>query len=139
LTDELLNPYQRSAVAVTLRRIELALRGAQAELANQDEGILYRQAGTLSVNQRQQLEELIEAALYDVAELAEKLALPVEVFDTRAALWSKLALMGMDLHDARAAQLRRYGEVAPALEDVLDPPLLRLAQTMEKLTEMLEK
>jgi hypothetical protein len=139
LTGDLLNPHQRNSVAVTLRRLEEALRSAQAELSHQDEGILYRKASTLSAAQRRHLEALITSALGEIAALAESLELPVEVLDNRSAVWSKLALMWMDLYDVRAAQLRRYGQVAPGLESMLDPPLTRLIQTMEALTRALEK
>lgn len=139
MTGDLLNPHQRNSVAVTLRRLEEALRSAQAELSHQDEGILYRKASALSAAQRQNLEALIASALIEISALAERLALPVEVLDSRSAVWSKLALMWMDLHDMRAAQLRRYGQVAPGLESALDPPLTRLIQTMEALTRALEK
>jgi hypothetical protein len=139
LTSDLLNRYQRDSVAITLRTLEMALRGAQTELAHRDEGILYRQASTLFDEQRQQFQMLIDAALHEIADLTLKLALPVEVYDSRSALLGKLVALLVDLYDERAAKLARFGKTAPGLEKVLDPPLMRLIQVMEQLTKALAK
>jgi len=137
LPEDLLNPYQRNSVAITLRMVETALREALAELGRKDEGILYRRSGTLSEEQTQQIQRVVEAALQEIESLAQSLDLPVEVHDNRAALLGKLSVLWIDLHEIRAQSLKGYGEVAPGLKAVLDPPVSRLIELVAALSSLL--
>ena len=138
MTKRLLNPYQRNSVVVTLRTAETILRSALGDLTSQDEGILYRRSARLTDNQREQVKQLAESALAEVAHLAQTLDLPVEDQNNAAALHGQLAVLWSDLHEIRAKELRRYGEVAPELEMVLTPPLMRLIQSVTKLMDTLD-
>jgi len=106
-------------------------------LTGHDEGILYRRDASLSDEESEQVRQLVEAALAEIAQLAQILNLPVEIADNRSALWGKLAILGADLYEARAEKLGRYGETAPDLEMVLNPPLLRLIQTVNQIRSVL--
>jgi hypothetical protein len=137
VTRDLLNRSQRISVAVTLCALEMTLRQALAEQAN-EEGILYRRNGMLPSEQQAQIHELIQAALVEIALLAKELDLPVEVQNSRNDLWGKLAIQWADLQDIRPEKLVRYGEVAPELEVVLTPPLQRLGNVITRLRNALE-
>lgn len=137
MTRDLLNRSQRISVAVTLCALEMTLRQALAEQAN-EEGILYRRNGMLPPEQQAQIHQLIQAALAEIAELARELNLPVEVQNARNDLWGKLAIHWADLQDIRPEKLVRYGEVAPELDTVFTPPLQRLGDVIARLRHALE-
>jgi hypothetical protein len=137
MTRKLLNSYQRNPVSITLRALETVMREAIAGLAVQQQGILYRQKTTLSRRQRDQLEQLSAAALDEISALAQALALPAEVRDTRSALYGQLVVLWSDLHDIRADKLAAYGEVSPDLQPVLDPPLLRLTELVRQMMDVI--
>jgi hypothetical protein len=138
LTTDLLNRYQRNSVAIVLRRIEMTLRSVLADLAHEEEGILFRQNGRVSGQQRDRIERIIEKALHEIGDLARRFDLPSERHDTRAALMGKLSVMWSDLHEIRARSLRGYGEVHPDLEEFLDPSVARLVDLVEELRGCLE-
>lgn len=137
MTHDLLNRSQRISIAVTLCALEMTLRQALAEQAN-EAGILYRRNGLLPPEQQAQVHQLIEAALVEIAVLAKQLNLPVEMQNARNDLWSKLAIQWADLQDIRPEKLTRYGEVVPELDAVLTPPLQRLGDLITRLRYALE-
>lgn len=137
MNHDLLNPYQRNSVAVRLQSAETTLREALAELTDQNKGILYRHVGTISEEQQTQVRLLIDAALDEIAYLAEALSLPVEIRNNRAAVVGKLTILSVDLYEMQSRKLVSYGEVAPGLQEVLDPPLERLLTLTDKLRSIL--
>jgi hypothetical protein len=81
---------------------------------------------------------IIEEALREIDNLAQRFDLPADRRDTRAALLGKLSMHWSDLHEIRAKSLRGYGEVHPDLEGLLDPSVARLVDLVEELRDCLE-
>lgn len=136
MSRQLLNPYQRNPVTITLRTLESVLRETVADLSVQDQGILYQRRTTLSQKQHEQLERLRDEALDEISKLATALGLPVEVQDTRSVLRGQLAVLWSDLHEIRPDRLAAYGAVSPDLKPVLDPPLLRLVELVKQMLDV---
>ncbi len=138
MADDLLNRYQRSAVAHTLRTLELTLRGALSEAGRREQGILYRRDGALSEEQAGEIERLIDAGLREIDALAQTLALPTEAFSNRTALLGQLNVLWVDLHEIRAESLRGYGQVNPDLALTLNPRIERLIELVTALMNLLQ-
>lgn len=121
-----LNTAQRNSVAITLRQLERALARAEALLGGPAEGTLSRTVTPVTPERADDARRFIEEARREIAATAAAFGLPVEEQDGRREIAGLLALAWEGLEDARAAKLRRYGAVDPALADSLDPRVERL-------------
>jgi hypothetical protein len=137
MSRKLLNPSQRNLVMITLQALEIFMRETVTDLSTQEQGILYQQKSTLSRQQLEQIETLRNEVLHEIDKLAKALALPSETRDIRSRLQGHLAAMMSDLYDIAAEKLVGYGEVAPELSPVLDPPVLHLIQLVRQMMGIL--
>jgi hypothetical protein len=136
LTHDLLNPNQRRVLTVTLRHVEKNLRRILTDLVNEEQGILYRTTISLPEDKRPLVRQLVEAALEQIAGLAQRFELPPEIIDHTDALRGSLALLRSDLYDVHARKLRRSGEVDPDLEAELDPAVDNLIELLREISNV---
>lgn len=134
MSRELLNPHQHLALTITLRHLEKTLRGILADLVSEEQAILYRSQITLPEALRPEVRARVEAALEQIAWLAQTFALEPETIDNTARLRGPLALLRSDLYDVQAAKLRRFGDVNPDLAAVLDPAVLELIGLLHEIS-----
>ncbi len=136
MTHELLNPSQRLALAIALRRVEQALRGILDGLNSEKQAILYRVEGTLPEDRRIQVIQLAESGLQQIAWMTHRFELPPRIFDNLASIRGSLAILGSDLYDVHAQKLQRYGDVDPSLQAELDPAIDDLIRQLEEIVRV---
>lgn len=137
--EAMLNPAQRRSVLLTLRLLEERLNQARRWLEGEDiaDARLYRQRLDLPAERREAALTAIGEALLVLDELTQALALEAEDVDVTARIRADLSASWAELCDVRAATLRRYGEVHPALAETLDPTLERLARLALRIAELM--
>jgi len=134
----MLNTAQRSSLAIVLRMFEGQLRQADAWLQDgSEDGILYRRVLRLPPEARAALRGQVATALAEIAELAQAFDLEPEEEDLAAAMAAAMSVSWASLCDSRSERLRRFGDVDPALREVLDPRIERLADLALSLASML--
>lgn len=133
MNPKLLNPYQRNNVTITLRMLEMMLRGFLAELNTSTEGILYHQNASFSDEERQQIKTLCEKAFATIQSLKTTFSLPSEVQNSRSNFQGQLAVSWSNLEEMRSHKLRSYGDVAPGLDRALDPSVSELIEIVNQL------
>ena len=125
---DLLHPSPRRSGTVSLRTFELRLRKALAWLDGKNEnGILYRETLSLSVEKQAELRRMIETALVEIATISELLSLEREEWDAGGLIRSEMSVAWANLLDTQSKKLRGYGDVHPQLADILDPHVLLLS------------
>ena len=130
-TAKLLNANHRRVLAVTLRRVELAVwrleeRLAQAETLPQL--ALTRFTNPPDAAQRTALLQLTQQIRQEIAQLAADFDLPVAEEDMQRGMMAEFTLLWCDLEDVRPKKLGGYGAVHPQEYPALDPPIQRLIQ-----------
>ena len=136
--NELLNPYQKNSLRVSLLMLEENLRYAQEWLNGREEtGILYYRNLKLSEETKQQAGQKIQAALELIEKLSSEFELDKEFQSAASILQGDLTVNWANLVDTKSAKLRRYGQVHPQLDDMLDPDIQNLAEIAFNLSTML--
>jgi hypothetical protein len=137
MNPKLLNQYQRNNVTITLRMLEMMLRGFLVELNTSTDGILYRQTAPFSDDERQQIKTLCEKAFATIQSLKTDFALPSEAQNVRSNFQGQLAVSWSNLEEIRSNKLRSYGDVAPGLDRALDPSVSELIEIVNQLMGIL--
>lgn len=122
---------------ISLRMLEMALRGFLAELDTSTDGILYHQTAPFSDEERQQIKMLCDKAFTTIQFLKTTFALPSEVQNSRSNFQGQLAVLWSDLEEIRSRKLRSYGDVAPGLDRALDPSVSELIEIVNQLMGIL--
>ena len=137
--NDLLNPQQRSSLRGALQSFEKSLRDAQAWLDGAEEnGILYNARVRMPEERRREVAREIAEALDHIGELSRSLQLEKKEENPLRLIGSELVINWANLLDSRSAKLSRYGNVAPDLEERLDPAMLDLAETALRLSSIFE-
>jgi hypothetical protein len=137
--NDLLNPDQRRSVTIVLRMFEENLRQAEAWLQDAEvNGILYQRKLNLSPARRQAAQQRVAAALEQVAALAQEIGLEPEVEDPAGLIRGELSVSWANLIESQSSKLKRFGDVNPGLESVLDPAIQHLAQATLELAALFE-
>jgi hypothetical protein len=135
---DLLNPYQKNSLRVSLVMFEENLRSAQEWLDGRvEKGILYQRKLSISEEKRGQAIDAIGAALQMIRELAQVFELENQVEDASSLLGGELSVSWANLLDTQAGKLRRYGDVHPELAGFLDPNIQNLAGIALQLSTIL--
>ncbi len=135
----LLNAAQAQSLRISLQTLEERLRRADAWLAGMEEaGVLYHRALALAPQQRAEARTHIAEALALVAALAHTFATEREIENVASQIRAEMSASWVDLCDTRASKLRRYGEVNPALAEILDAPLERLAALALRIAALMD-
>ena len=132
--SELLNPYQRSALMLTLQSFEKSLRYARAWLEDRP-GEAFQNAGLRPSRARclPALDE-IALALQQIAALREQFELVEQHEDPRTRIQAEMMVARASLWDSRSKKLTRFGKTTQELAQTLDPPLTRLADLANHLS-----
>jgi hypothetical protein len=137
MTD-LLNPYQRNSLRVSLMMFEESLYRTQEWLQGRvEKGILYRRELAVSDDKREQAVQAIRAALSLIQNLAESFDLESQSEDASAIIKGELSESWSNLLETQASKLRRYGAVHPDLAGRLDSQLQNLAGIALQLSAIL--
>jgi hypothetical protein len=122
----MLNPAQKIALEVELRRVERSLLQARHWLREPPEDGLRTRYRPLPEKTRADLEVLIEQMLAEIAALVERFKLAPEIDDLGRDLETEMVAARAELTDTLSPKLIRYGPVDPALTEALDPHLYLL-------------
>jgi hypothetical protein len=126
---QLLNANHRRVLAVTLRRVELAVWRLQERLAHVEELphlTLTHFTHPPNALQRAALLQLAQQVREEIAQLAVAFDLPVAEEDLLRSTMAEFSLLWCDLEDVRPRKLGGYGAVHPQAYPALDPPIQRL-------------
>lgn len=123
-----LNSHQRRALNSTLAHLERQLLYLEQIIQADTPGILIRRTGQLAPATRQRLLDLFAELRQEITALAAEQALPGTEENMRTTLMGTASLLWCDLEEVRPHTLSRYGEVDPALETTIGPPIERLIQ-----------
>ena len=138
LMKDLLNPYQKNSLRVSLLTFEENLRQVQEWLDGREEnGILYRRKLTVSEEKRKQAGQMIEMALNLIRKLSNTFRLETVSESAASMLGGGLTITWANLIDTQAGKLRRYGKVHPELAGMLDSDIQNLAGIALKLSSIL--
>ncbi len=129
-----LNPYQKNALEVEMRQLEMALLQAQQFLRHPPENGLLTYYKPVPDSVRSRLETLIEAILAEIASVAHDFDLQPREEDLGRWIDAEMAVAWADLYDTVSPKLNRYGDVDPALTTTLDPHLRRLIELAQVLS-----
>jgi hypothetical protein len=137
--SDLLNSEQFRSVEITLRMFEENLRLTSSWLDGEEEnGILYHRKLNSPAERRKSARQRINAALHQISILARILELPTENKDATGLIRARLAESWANLIDRQSGKLKRYGDVDPRAETILDPIIQRLAELAKELEYLFE-
>jgi hypothetical protein len=135
---DLLNPYQKNSLRISLLTLEENLRRAQEWLDGREEkGILYHRKLELPDDKRKQASHIIKTALGVIENLSEKFELEAEPQNAASMFQGEFSVNWANLMDTQAGKLRRYGKVHPELHTMLDADVRKLAEIALQLSSIL--
>lgn len=124
----LLNPYQKNSVEVTLRSFEEDLRQVQNWLSEKESmGILFSRQNHLSEKQSQAILQKIDAALSEISYLKMELGLEHERENTIDRIRGQMSIDWENLSEIQGNKLARYGEISQEAVSIIDSPVQFLA------------
>jgi hypothetical protein len=139
----MLNKSQRGSLSITLRIVEESLAEIELVLNKCDNiNILYERKCDIPEEVKEEVLRKVFFAKDRIRIIAEKFNLEKESIEASREAFGKLPYCWKILEDAKAKKLRRYGEVATGIEDVLDPDLdiiINLVLYMERLLWSIHK
>lgn len=135
---ELLNPYQKNSLRISLLMFEDSLRHVQEWLDGREEnGILIHRTLEISEGKRKQAGKIIANALTLIEKLAHRFGLKAKTEEASAIMRGELTVSWENLMDTQAGKLKRYGRVHPDLAGLLDTDIRHLADMSLRLSELL--
>lgn len=134
----LLNESQRRSLAITLRRVELAVWRLEDRLMRGDphDLVLTHFTNAPSPVQKEAFLHVARRVRAEIATLATEYQLEGNEEDFLRSVIGEFTILWSDLEDTRPQKLRRYGTVNPQAEDVLGPPVQRLITLMLALNDI---
>ncbi|MEW6287433.1 MAG: hypothetical protein AB1509_14515 [Chloroflexota bacterium] len=135
---DLLNPYQKNSLRMTLQMFEENLRRALEWLDGREEnGFLYTRKLNLPDEKKAQALGEIHTALGLIENLVHKFDLPKDASDAASLLRGELSVNWANLLDTRARKLNRYGKTHRDLSGMLDSDIQKLAEIALGLSSIL--
>lgn len=124
----LLNMSQQRALAITLRRLELATWRLEEQLTRETPPhlALTHVTNHLTAQQQAQLLRLASEIRQEVAQLAADYGITSEESNLMRTIASEFTLLWCDLEEIRPAHLKNYGALNPHANELLGPPIQRL-------------
>ncbi len=120
----MLNEYQRRGLSITLRIVEESLTDIEHILNSGNiTGVLYEVRYNIPSAVKDEVLRKASLIRDRLKIMAERFDLEKEYTDASREALGKLPYCWEILEDAKAMRLKRYGEVAEGLGDVLDPQL----------------
>jgi len=139
----MLNESQRRSLSITLRIVEESLAEIEIILNKcNDINILYERKCDIPEEVKDEVLRKVFFAKDRIRIIAEKFNLEKESIEASREAFGKLPYCWELLEDAKAKKLRRYGEVATGIGDILDPDLdivINLVLYMERILRSIHK
>jgi hypothetical protein len=134
----LLNESQRRSLAITLRRVELAVWRLEDRMvrSDPDDLVLTHFTNAPSAAQKEALLHVAKQVRAEITTLATEYQLEGSEEDFLRNVMGEFTLLWSDLEDTRPQKLRRYGTVNPLAYDVLGPPIQRLIELMLAINDV---
>jgi hypothetical protein len=134
----LLNESQRRSLAITLRRVELAVWRLEDRIARGDPDnlVLTHFTHAPSAAQKEALLHVARQVRAEITSLAAEYQLEGSEEDFLRNVTGEFTLLWSDLEDTRPQKLRRYGTINPQAYDVLGPPIQRLIKFMLAINDV---
>jgi len=135
----MLNEAQRRDLSVTLRIVEESLKDIEQISNNGNKiGILYEVRNNIPQAVKDEVLKKIILIKDEIKILAEKFDLEKEYKEASREAFGKLLHCWLILQEAKTNSLKRYGDVAPGLEDALDPHLNIIIDLIRELEHLLQ-
>jgi hypothetical protein len=99
-------------------------------------GVLYREEGKLSPEQRAAILKEIRNIRETLTQLRNKLELNEKTIDIPTAIWSQCSWFWEALVELESRHLRRYGSLPAGLEKYLDPKIHHIIEHLTKISEI---
>ncbi|HVB23860.1 MAG TPA: hypothetical protein VNG51_18125 [Ktedonobacteraceae bacterium] len=124
----LLNVSQQRALAITLRRLELATWRLEEQLTREatPQLTLTHVTNHLTAQQQAQLLRLASAIREEIAQLAVDYAVASEERNLIRTIASEFTLLWCDLEEIRPSHLKNYGYLNPQVNTILGPHIQHL-------------
>ena len=139
----MLNESQRRSLSITLRIVEESLAEIEIILNKcNDINILYERKCDIPEEVKDEVLRKVFFAKDRIRIIAEKFNLEKESIEASREAFGKLPYCWELLEDAKAKKLRRYGEVATGIGDILDPDLdivINLVLYIERILRSIHK
>lgn len=130
----MLNDAQHISLRIVMRLIEEKMRAIDRQLANPEEhGLLFEVRNDITPDTERALRQPIQEVYTLIGALKEQFALPLETELASREILKGLPQLWVMLQESDAKGLQRFGAVDPALAQVLDPQICRLARLMLEL------
>jgi hypothetical protein len=137
----MLNEHQRRRLEVSLGLFDRALLEVTRLYLSADlpRGEMFEVTSDLTPDEHAEIRRTIAQIRERMGQLRERFHLQPHHRDVRSLLRGYFAHFWAVLSDCRASKLRGYGDVAPQLEQVLDPEVEALLVLIERLGRMVER
>jgi hypothetical protein len=136
----MLNEYQRRSLKVPLSIVEKSLRDIEKILNENDHsGVLYTFSNNIPVTAKEKVSLLISKAYGKIRNVAERFNLEKEFKNANREAFAKLPHCWEMLEDTKAKKLKRYGDVAEGLEEVLDPQIKAIIDLITEMENILRR
>jgi len=135
----MLNEHQRRRLEVSLGLFDRALLEVTYLSADLPRGEMFEVTSDLTPDEHAEIRRTIAQIRERMGQLRERFHLQPHHRDVRSLLRGYFAHFWAVLSDCRASKLRGYGDVAPRLEQVLDPEVEALLVLIERLERMVER
>lgn len=134
---QILNPYQKNALRISLVLVEKGVLELDHLLSRGDHhGILFGIKDDLAEEAKAGIRQLIHEIREILREMKERFQLDLEIDKNSRAIFGKAPLLWEIVTDTDARRLRGYGETAPSLKELLDPSIERLSHLLLKMQQL---
>lgn len=128
---QLLNPYQKNALRISLVLVEKGVFELDRVLSSGNHhGILFEIQDDLAEEAKAGIRQLIHEIREILREMKDRFQLDLEIDRNSRAIFGKAPLLWEIVTNTDAGRLRGYGEIDPSLKDLLDPSIERLSQLL---------
>ncbi len=134
----MLNENQKRALSITLRIVEKELRDIEHVLGSSDDiGILYEMKQNIPPAVKDEVFKEIVQIKERIKAVAEKFDLGQESINANKEALRALPYCWEILEDAKARGMKKYGDVANGLKDILDPQISIIIDLILKIEHLL--
>ena len=137
---QLLNPYQKNALRISLVLVEKGVFELDHLLSRGDHhGILFEIQNDLAEEAKSGIRQLIHEIREILREMKDRFQLDLEIDKNSRAIFGKAPLLWEIVTGTDARRLRGYGEIDPGLKDLLDPSIEQLSQLLLSVHDWISK
>jgi len=137
---QLLNPYQKNALRISLVLVEKGVFELDHILSSGNHhGILFEVQDDLAEEAKAGIRQHIHEIREILREMKEQFQLDLQIDKNSRAIFGKAPLLWEIVTNTDAGRLRGYGEIDPSLKDLLDPSIERLSQLLLSMHDWISK